>query len=282
MIELLRYQFIQHAFIAGTMVAVVAGIIGYFVVLRAQAFAAHALAHIGFAGATGAAILGISSFAGTFIITVLAALCMGALGKKLRERHSEIGIVLSFALGLGVLFLKLYTTNANKAVGILFGSILSISSSDLALTIASGALSLLSLAVLFRPLVFSSIDPEVARARGVPVTVLSIAFMVLLAVTVAELTLVVGVLLVFALLVLPAATAQHLVHRPFAAILTSVALALLFTWSGLISALRFQGPVSFFIAGIASVFYLVAVSWVHAASPHAYVARPHGGKEVRA
>src|SRR5579863_3283326 len=142
MLDLLSHQFVQNAFIAGTVIAIVSAIIGYFVVIRAQAFAGHALSHIGFAGATGAALLGVSSLTGTFIFTIVAALGMGMFGKRIQGRDVEIGMILSFALGLGVLFLKLYTTNANEAVSILFGSILSVTSYDLLLSIISALVTL--------------------------------------------------------------------------------------------------------------------------------------------
>ncbi len=280
MIELLQHQFIQNAFLAGTIIAIVSASIGYFVVLRAQAFASHALAHIGFAGATGAALLGVSSLVGTVIFTLIAALGMGALGNKIRGRDVEIGMILSFALGLGVLFLKLYTVNATEAVGILFGSILSVTQSDLVLSIVSGLLTLSFLVFLFRPLLFSSVDPEVAEARGVPVQAISIIFMILLALTVAEAVLVVGILLVFALLVAPAATAQHFTNRPLITIVTSVLMGLFFTWGGLFLALFFHGPVSFYIASLASVSYLLAVPLMHVIKPHLYIAIPHPTKEL--
>jgi len=279
MIELLQHQFIQYAFLSGTIIAIVSAIIGYFVVLRAQAFAGHALSHIGFAGATGAALIGVSSLTGTFIFTILAALGMGFLGKRIQGRDVEIGMILSFALGLGILFLKLYTTNANEAVGILFGSILSVTSYDLLLSIISACVSLLLLLIMFRPLLFASTDPEVAEARGVPVQLLSIIFMVLLALTVTEAILVVGVLLVFALLVAPAATAQHIAKRPLTTIVLSVALGLAFTWGGLFLALFLHGPVSFFIAGLASIIYLLAVPFYHTISPHLYKPLPHADRE---
>src|SRR5579872_1817851 len=221
MLELFRHDFGQNAFLAGTIVAIVAAIVGYFVVLRAQAFAGHALSHIGFAGATGAALLGVSSLLGMFALTMVAALGMGALGKRVRGRDVEIGMVLSFALGLGVLFLSLYTQYASETVGVLFGSILSVSRSDVLVTLYCGLGTLVIMAFLFRPLLFASIDPEVAQARGVPVDLLSVVFMLLLAITVAEAIQVVGVLLVFALLIAPAATAQLWTRRP----LTTVAFA---------------------------------------------------------
>src|SRR5437870_12619090 len=201
MFHLLQYDFVQNAFLAGSLVAIMAAIIGYFVVLRAQAFAGEALADTGFAGATGAAVLGISSLLGMFFLPLLAALGMGALGTLIRGRDVEIGMVLTFALGLGVLFLSIYSqsgTNAAAGVGILFGSILSVTLVNVLISLASGIATLLAIAFLFRPLLFASVDPEVAEARGVPVRLLSIIFLVLLGITTAETVLVVGVLLVLA------------------------------------------------------------------------------------
>src|ERR1700733_13985843 len=146
MFGLLHYQFVQNAFLAGTIIAIVSAIMGYFVVIRAQAFAGHALSHIGFAGATGAALLGLSSFTGTLLFTILAALGMGALGKRIQGRDVEIGMILSFALGLGVLFLRLYTSSASEAVGVLFGSILSVTQSNIDWTIILGIGTLIILA----------------------------------------------------------------------------------------------------------------------------------------
>jgi ABC-type Mn2+/Zn2+ transport system permease subunit len=133
LLQLLQQQFVQNAFIAGTLIAIVAAVVGYFVVLRAQAFAAHALSHVGFAGATLAALTGISALLGMSGFTAAAALGMGFLGKRIRGRDVEIGMILSFALGLGVLFLRLYTSSASEAVGVLFGSILSVSQTDIIL-----------------------------------------------------------------------------------------------------------------------------------------------------
>lgn len=279
MIDLLQHQFIQYAFIAGTVIAIACAIMGYFVVLRAQAFAAHSLSHIGFAGATGAALLGVSALTGTYLFTIISALGMGYLGKRIQGRDVEIGMILSFALGLGILFLKLYTTNATEAVGILFGSILSVTSGDLVLCVISAIVTIVALLILFRPLLFASVDPEVAQARGVPVQFLSVIFMILLAITVTDAILVVGVLLVFALLVAPAATAQHITKRPLSAIMLSILLGLLFTWAGMFLALILHGPVSFFIAGIASLTYLLAVPFYHTIYPHLYIPRPHLNRE---
>ncbi|HEY6410997.1 MAG TPA: metal ABC transporter permease, partial [Ktedonobacteraceae bacterium] len=232
MFELFHLDFVQNAFIAGTIVAVVTAVMGYFVVLRAQAFAGEALADIGFAGATGAAIFGTSSLLGMFFLTLLAAVGMGALGERIRGRDVEIGMVLSFALGLGVLFLSIYAqfgTNAAEGVSVLFGSILSVTRGDVLITLVCGILTLLIVAFLFRPLLFASVDPEVAQTRGVPVRALSIVFLILLGITTAETVLVVGVLLVLALLIAPAATAMRLTRRPLASVTLAVALGLIFT-----------------------------------------------------
>jgi len=281
MLELLQHEFVQNAFLAGTIVAVITAVMGYFVVLRAQAFAGEALSDIGFAGATGAAVLGISSLVGMFFLTLLAALGMGALGERVRGRDVEIGMVLSFALGLGVLFLTIYTqfgTNASEGVGVLFGSILSVTRRDVMITLASGIITLLLLAFLFRPLLFASIDPEVAQARGVPVRLLSIVFLMLLGVTTAETILVVGVLLVLALLIAPAASALHVTKRPLTSIGLSVALGLIFTWGGLILAFVGTGrdlPVSFYISALAGISYLVSLLVARMRTPRRHRDLPH-------
>ncbi|HVZ58321.1 MAG TPA: metal ABC transporter permease [Patescibacteria group bacterium] len=270
MLQLLSHQFVQYAFIAGTLISIICAIVGYFVVLRVQAFAAESLSCVGFTGATGAAIFGVSSLTGAFLFTVLVALGFGLMGKRLKGRDIEIGMVLSFALGLGVLLLKLYTSNATEAVGILFGSILSVTTNDLYLSLSTGIIALTVLGFIFRPLLFASIDSEIAEARGVPIQFLGVLFMLLLGVTIAEAILVVGVLLVFALLIAPAATAQHITHRPITSICLSVALGVVFIWGGMFLGLFFHLPVSFFIAALAAITYLTTVPLVHIISPHVY------------
>lgn len=255
--DLLRYDFMRHAFEAGTVVAVVAGVVGYFVVLRSLAFAGHALAHIGFAGATGAVVVGVTPIGGLLAFTSAAAVAMGALGRRLHGRDVAIGIVLAWALGLGVLFLSLYSGYATEAYALLFGEILGISATDVTTTIGAGAVTLLALAILYRPLLFASLDEEVAEARGVPVRLVGTAFMIVLAIAVSEAVQVVGVLLVFALLVTPAAIAQQLSRRPPVALAISAVLALAFTWAGLVIAYYSPHPVSFFITTIAFASYLI-------------------------
>lgn len=269
MISLFGQPFIVNAFIAGTAIAAVSAVVGYFVVLRAQAFAAHALSHIGFAGATLAALLGISPLLGMSGFTVSAALGMGAFGKRIRGRDVEIGIILSFALGLGVLFLRLYTNSANETAGILFGSILSVTRANIIWSVVLGAVSLVLLAVISRPLLFASVDPEAAEARGAPVKLLGVLFMLLLAVTVAEAIQVVGVLLIFALIVAPASIAQHVTRRPLSAMVLSVALGTVFVWCGLFLAIETRFPVSFYISVLAALAYFAAVGSSHIIRPHA-------------
>jgi zinc/manganese transport system permease protein len=280
MIDLLRHDFVQNAFLAGMIVAIISGFVGYFVVLRGQAFSCEALSHIGFAGALGAALVGASSLEGMFVFTLLAAIGMGALGKRLSGRDIEVGMVLSFVLGLGVLFLSIYTKNATGAVGVLFGSILSVTFNDVQVIFGSGICIIILMVVLFRPLLFASIEPEVAEARGVPVQRLSILFLILLALSVSVAVKVVGVLLVFSLLVVPAAAAEHLTHRPWFAITLSILTSLTSTIAGLIFAFIGHWPASFYIVSLTSLFYFIALI-IHAMrSPRRYRELPHPSREV--
>src|ERR1700694_1243947 len=255
---LLHYEFMVHAFEAGTIVAIVAGAIGYFVVLRGSAFAAHALSHIGFAGATGAVVLGLNPIFGLLAFTLGSGIAIGALGNRLRGRDVTIGIVLAWTLGLGVLFISLYRGYATEAYALLFGEILGISATDVAITLVAGVVTVGALIAVYRPLLFASVDEDVAAARGVPVAALSVAFMIILAVAVSEAVQVVGVLLIFALIVTPAAIAERLTTRPSRTIAVSALLALAFTWSGLAISFFTPYPVSFFITSIAFGTYLLA------------------------
>jgi zinc/manganese transport system permease protein len=253
-----EYAFMRNAFMAGTLVAVTAGIVGYFVVLRRLAFAGHALAHIGFAGATGAVLLNLNLFVGLAVFTTGAGIAMGILGDKLRGRDVAIGTVLALTMGLGNLFLSLSTKLAGEATSILFGDLLAISWTQVRLTLVFAAGTLLVLAAVYRPLLFASVDPEVAATRGVPVRLLGVLFMVLLALTVSQAVQVVGVLLIFSLLVTPAATAHLLTSRPQIAIAYSVGFAVVSIWSGLLLAYHIPWPPSAFITLISFVLYLVA------------------------
>jgi zinc/manganese transport system permease protein len=256
--ELFRYSFMQHAFEAGTIVALSAGVIGYFVVLRGLSFAAHGLSHIGFAGATGAVLLGLPPIAGLLVLTMGAGAVMGALGQRLRGRDVTIGIVMAWSLGLGLLFTALYKGSASRAIGILFGEIFGISGQEVLVTAVAGVLTLVALGVIYRPLLFASLDEEVADARGVPVRALSIAFVVILAVAVSEAVQAVGVLLIFALIVAPAAIAERFTHRPSRGLLLAALLAVLFTWAALAVSYYLPYPVGFFITSFASGSYVLA------------------------
>src|SRR5438270_7351110 len=256
--ELFRYTFMQHAFEAGTIVAISAGVIGYFVVLRGLSFAAHGLSHIGFAGAPGAVLLGASALAGLLVFTMSAGAVMGALGQRLRGRDVTIGLVMAWSLGLGLLFTYLYQGAANLAIGILFGQIFGITSQDVAVTLVAGIVTVLLVLAVYRPLLVATLDEEVAEAKGVPVRGLSIAFMVILAVAVSEAVQVVGVLLIFALIVAPAAIAERFTTRPSRGQLLSAILAVLFTWAGLTVAYYIPYPVGFFITTIAFTSYILA------------------------
>jgi len=249
--EIFQWGLMRNAFAAGTIVALVAGIVGYFVMLRGLSFAGHALSHIGFAGAAGAVVIGLDPVAGLLAFTLASALGMGALGKRIHGRDVAIGIVLAWTLGLGVLFLSLYKGYATEAYALPFGEILGISARDVVVTLVAGAITLAALAALYRPLLFASLDEEVAEARGVPVRFLSVAFLALLALAVSEAVQVVG-----ALLVTPAAIAQQLTSRPPRALLISALLALAFTWGGLTVAFYSPYPVSFFITSLAFGAYL--------------------------
>ena len=254
--QMLQYPFMQHAFEAGTVVAILGGIVGYFVVLRRSSFAAHALSHIGFSGAAAAVLIGVNPVYGLLLFTSVGGLGIAALGRRAANRDAEIGIVLAFMLGLGVLFLSLYTGYATEAYSILFGEILGVSFSNVLLTFVAGVIVLVLISLVYRPLLFASLDEDVAEAKGMPVVLLGIIFMLLVAVATSFAVQVVGVLLIFSLMVTPAATAQLLAKRPGRVIIISVVIALIATWLGLFIAFFEPYPVSFFITTIVFVFYL--------------------------
>lgn len=211
---MLSYPFIRNAFLAGTIVAFVAGMVGYFVVLRSLSFAGYALSHSGFTGATGALWLGMSPLYGFLTFTTGSALLLGLLGRRLHGRDVVTGIVLSWLFGLGVLFLALYTGYQTDAYAVLFGQILDISQQDVQVTLITSIVSLLAMIAIYRPLLFASLDEELAEARGVPIRALSMLFLMILALTITVAVQVVGVLMIFTLLITPAAAAQRLTARP--------------------------------------------------------------------
>lgn len=252
---MLNYDFMVNAFQASGIVAVLAGAVGYFLVLRGQTFAGHALSHVGFAGATGAALFAVSPFVGMTGFTVVSAIGIGLLGDKAQGRDVAIGLVLSMSLGLGLLFLHFYTAYAGQATALLFGNVLGVSRSTVATLAVMAVVALAALAVVLRPLVFASLQPEVAEARGVPVQAVSVVFLVIVAVAVSEATQIVGVLLVFALLVGPPAAAMLLTARIGWGVALAAALALLEAWGGLVLAYYTDWPASFWITLLSVVVY---------------------------
>ncbi len=262
---ILSYDFMRQALLAGTCLSIVAGLIGYFVVLRHQTFAGESLSDVAFTGALGGVVLGINPFLSLLVTTIAVALIMGGLGERLRGRDIAIGTVLAWVLGLGALFLSLFTTHVSgtgtgfSGVTILFGNILGTSPEQVrSIALISAGITLVLL-LIARPLLFASLDPSVATARGVPVRALGLGFMVLLAITVSQATLAVGALLVFALLLLPAAIAYHIIHSPFAALILAAGLAVLFTWLGIAIGFYTGYPSSVCISLLAFVSYVVIV-----------------------
>jgi zinc/manganese transport system permease protein len=250
------YEFMRNAVEAGTIIAIVAGIIGYFVVLRRSSFASHALGHTGFSGAAAAVLVGVDPVFGLLVFTIAAASGMAVLGTRSASRDVEIGTVLAFSLGLGLLFLSLYQGYSQEAYSILFGEVLGISTAEVGLTFWSclGVLGVLSL--IYRPLLFASLDEDVAEAKGLPMVGLNLAFLILLAITISFAVQIIGVLLIFALTVTPAAIAVRLTKRALWAVVVSILVAVTAVWGGLFVALWTNYPASFFIVGIVFVEYV--------------------------
>ena len=255
--EYLSYDFVRSALIAGSLAAVLGAIVGYFVVIRRVGFAAHALAHVGFTGATGAALFGISPLNGMLVISVLAGAMMGVFGNRLHRSEIAIGMVLSVCLGVGTLFLTLYSGFAGQASAILFGNIFGVSWHQI---IQITILSVASLGVLLlfsRKLLFASIQPDLAEARGVSLSLLSVVFMIILGVSVTLASQVVGILLVFTLIIGPAGIAARLFRGFWSGTAASLVVALAAVWAGIILACATNWPPSFWITGILFVLYLL-------------------------
>ncbi len=270
---MLQNPLVANAFVAGAVVAVVSAALGYFVVLRGYAFAGHAVTDIGFTGGAGAALLGLNALWGLLAFCVMAAVGVDLLGERARERDVATGVVLAFALGLGALFLFFSTRFASEPYTLLFGSIFAVDPGITTAMVAIGLACLAVLTALYRPLLYCSIAPETAAARGVPVRLVGLVFLVAMAVAVAEAAQVVGVLLSTALLIGPPAAAAYLTARPAAAILVGVILGLLETWLGIVLAYDSYTwgaggkgwPVSFFITVLALGVYLIA-RWLRPAA----------------
>ncbi len=258
-ITMFDYEFMRTGFAAAAIVALLAGPVGYFLVLRGQTFAGHALAHVGFTGATGAVLLGLSPLYGLFILTVLAGLGMGAFGDKLANRDVAIGLVLALALGVGLLFLHFFTSFATQATALLFGNILAVSRQTLLALLVIGTVCLVILGAISRPLLFASLQPELAEAKGVHTRAISTMFLVIVAVTTAGASQIVGVLLVFALMVGPAAAAQRFSLGVIPGLLLAAGLALAEAWGGLALAFLTDWPTSFWITSLSVAVYALSV-----------------------
>jgi len=264
------HEFMRNAFLAGTPVALACGLIGYFVVLRSQVFAGDALSHVAFTGALAAAAAGIDVRLGLFAATIAVAGGMGLLGERARPDDVVIGSVFAWVLGLGALFLSIFISgssgsNGTAAVRVLFGSILGLSLSDARLAAAIAILACLALAAIARPLLFSSVDPEVARGLGVPVRVLGLGFFILLAVVAAEATQAVGALLLLGLLAAPGGAARLLSDSPWRGLGLSGVIAVGSMWAGLVLSYQIPSlPASTAVIGIATATFLLAaaVSWL--------------------
>ena len=259
-LDVLQTTFMRNALIGGSLVAVAAGLLGYFVITRQNAFAAHALAHIGFPGATGAILLGVPVTLGLAVFCVGGGLLIGLFGRRVADREMATGTVLALATAVGVLFASLASANAGTTTSVLFGNLLAISEDQLLVFTAFTVAVVGTLAVLARPLVFASVDPAVAEARGVPVRALGLAFVVLLALTITMAVQVVGTLLLFALVVTPAATALRVTARPVRVAVLAVAMALGSVWGGLILSAMVDLPPSFFIVSLAVLAWLAVLA----------------------
>lgn len=278
--HLLGQPFLQHALLAGTAIALLSGLIGYFVVLRGQVFAGDALSHVAYTGALAALAAGLDLRFGLFAATVLIGLLLGVLGGRAATDDAVTGVVFAWVLGLGVLFLSLYTARGSTSNGaasarVLFGSILGISGSAAAAAVGIAAGLLAVLAVIGRPLLFASLDPQVARARGVPVRMLAAVFMVLVGATAAEASQAIGALLLFGLLAAPPAAALRLTSRPGRALALSAGLAVAAVWLGVAASYAWPRlPASFSIMSISTAEYLLAAGW--SLTRHR-TGRPYGG-----
>ena len=258
------HEFMRHAFLAGTFVALACGLIGYFVVLRSQVFAGDALSHVAFTGALAAAAAGIDIRLGLFVATIAVASGMGMLGERARPDDVVIGSVFAWILGLGALFLSIFIagssgSNGTTAVRVLFGSILGLSAADARLAALIAVVVSTALLAIARPLLFGSLDPEVARGLGLPVRALGIGFFVLLAIVAAEATQAVGALLLLGLLAAPGGAARLLTVSPWRGLALSAVIAVGSMWVGLALSYEVTSlPASTAVIGAAASAFLFA------------------------
>jgi zinc/manganese transport system permease protein len=257
--DMFAYEFMTNAFAASGIAALVSGIVGYFLVMRGQTFAGHALSHIGFAGATGAGLIGLAPLWGLLVFTLAAGIAMGALGERISNRDVAIGVILALALGFGLLFLHYYTSFATQATALLFGNVLAVDHSMIVTLAVLGVITLAALAAIMRPLIFATLQPELAEAKGVPMRFVSTAFLAIVALAVSQCAQIVGVLLVFTLMVGPPGAAQRLTTGLWSGLVASAALALAEAWLGLTIAFYTDWPVSFSIAALSALIYFASL-----------------------
>lgn len=275
---LLGLPFVRSALLAAAVLGLMAGLLAPLIVARGMAFAVHGTSELAFTGAAAALLVGVSVSLGAVVGAVLAALAFGLLGLRQRERDSVIGVVLAFGLGLGVLFLSLYEGRASNKFGLLTGSIVSVDSTNLAVLAVTALLVLGTLAVFYRQLLFSSTDPEVAAARGVPVRLLAPLFAVLVGLTTALAVPVVGAILVLAVMVTPGAAAAQVTSNPAKATLLSVFFAETALLGGIVLSLGPGLPISGYVATIVFLWYLACrvVGRVHRARGDGSTSEDHG------
>ncbi|MFM9610519.1 ABC transporter permease [Streptomyces sp. V2] len=248
---------VRNSLIAGAALGLIGGLAGVFVLMRDLPFAVHGISELSFAGASAALLLGANVVAGSIVGSLLAAGAIGVLGARARDRNSAIGILMPFGLGLGVLFLALYKGRAANKFGLLTGQIVAVDTPQMAWLLGTSAVVLAALVVMWRPLAFASIDPDVAEARGVPVRGLSFAFMIVLGLAVALSVQVVGALLVLTLVVTPAAAAARITASPVLLPLLSVVFAVVSIEGGILLALGSSIPISPYVTTISFTLYVV-------------------------
>jgi zinc/manganese transport system permease protein len=261
--DLLGRGFVQQALLAAALLALVAGLIGPFIVMRQMSFAVHGSSELSLTGASFALLTGLNVGMGALVGSALAAVLFGILGQRARERDSAIGAVLAFGLGLAVLFIHLYPGRTGTSFALLTGQIVGVGYSGLALLTGVTVLVIAVLAVSYRPLLFATADPEVACARGVPVRLLGVVFAALVGITAAQGVQIVGALLVMSLLITPAAAAARIFRSPVATIAASVVFAELSAVGGIVLSLAPGLPVSVFVTTISFVIYLVCWALSH-------------------
>lgn len=254
-----QYDFMQHAFIAGTLIAIMCGVIGVFIIARSLSFIAHTFSHIGFAGAAFSAFAGIDPLIGLLAFTLIGAVGVGQLGVRMFRRDASISVILSLALALGIFFLSIGDVQGNYTRSLLFGSMVGIDIQDIWQIVAISLFVLFALAIGYRWLKFDSFDQVGAQAAGLPIRWISICFLLLMAAAVSVTVQIVGALLVFALMTVPAAAARLYTHSIFAMMVLSVLFAVSSVWTGLIAGYYTNAPVSFYIIAFNSVLYFIGL-----------------------